>query len=290
MRSMTGYGRSTVVIDGRTVTIQVNSVNRKSLDLTMRLPNAWELLESSINDRVRRVAARGKVHVEVELTMTGGAAAYSWDDDAVNAALDRLEAFAKRRGIGFSPSTELVWGIANSQRRGEDLPEVETVREPVLAGLDAALIGFVEMREKEGGTLLVDFLSRLEILRTQCEIVAERSPGVVAHYREQLLQRLKQVGLELDITDERVLKEVALFADRCDLTEEITRFRSHLDQFRTLLKSSGEIGRKGEFILQEMGREVHTMGSKANDLIISRAVIELKNELERVREQIANVE
>ncbi len=105
-----------------------------------------------------------------------------------------------------------------------------------------------------------------------------------------LLKRLREAGLELDLDDDRVLQEIALFADRCDITEEITRFRSHLDQFAALLKSEGEIGRKAEFILQELGREAHTMGAKANDLAISRHVIELKNELERVKEQIANVE
>ena len=104
------------------------------------------------------------------------------------------------------------------------------------------------------------------------------------------MQRLRQSGLELDVNDERVLREIALFADRADVTEELTRLRSHLDQFTTLLKSDAEIGRKSEFILQEVGREVNTIGSKANDLTISKAVIELKNELERIREQIANVE
>ena len=104
------------------------------------------------------------------------------------------------------------------------------------------------------------------------------------------MQRLRQAGLELNVNDERVLKEIALFADRCDVTEELTRLRSHFEQFAALLKSEGEIGRKAEFLLQEIGREVNTIGSKANDLAISRAVIELKNELERVREQIANVE
>ena len=117
-----------------------------------------------------------------------------------------------------------------------------------------------------------------------------RAPQVTAGYREQLLARLRQAGLELDVNDERVLKEVALFADRCDVTEELTRLRSHLEQFTALIKSHGEVGRKSEFILQEIGREVNTIGSKANDLTISRAVIELKNELERVREQMANVE
>ena len=146
------------------------------------------------------------------------------------------------------------------------------------------------MRAKEGEALLVDFLARLETLRRQVDAVAARAPTVPAAYREQLLQRLRQAGLEFDLGDERVLKEIALFADRCDVTEELTRLRRHFEQFSALLKTDGEIGRKSEFILQEIGREVNTIGSKANDLTIARGVIELKNELERVREQIANVE
>jgi uncharacterized protein (TIGR00255 family) len=127
-------------------------------------------------------------------------------------------------------------------------------------------------------------------LHTATEAIAQRAPQISGVYREQLMQRLRQAGLELDLSDERVLKEVALFADRCDITEEITRMRSHLSQFKDLLRSKGEIGRKAEFILQEIGREIHTIGSKANDLQISQRVIEFKNELERIREQIANVE
>ena len=146
------------------------------------------------------------------------------------------------------------------------------------------------MRAREGSALLTDFLTRIATLQTHVTAISTRAPQVPKNYREQLMQRLRQAGLELDLTDDRVLKEVALFADRCDISEELTRLGSHLEQFTGLVKGSAEIGRKAEFILQEIGREVHTIGSKANDLTISRAVIELKNELERIREQIANVE
>jgi uncharacterized protein (TIGR00255 family) len=136
----------------------------------------------------------------------------------------------------------------------------------------------------------VDFIRRSETLHRHVEAIAQRAPHVPANYREQLMKRLREAGLELNLDDERVLREIALFADRCDVTEEITRLRSHFEQFATLLKSEAEIGRKAEFILQEIGREVNTIGSKANDVTIARAVIDLKNELERVREQMANVE
>jgi uncharacterized protein (TIGR00255 family) len=290
MKSMTGYGRAIAALGSDTLTVQVNSVNRKTLDLTMKLPEAWESLEAAIGERTRRHAARGKVHVQIELTGASGAHAEVWDEAAAADVLARLSAFAARQGVAFAPSPELLWEIARSQRKPDDFPTVEQAGATVLATLETALRSFAAMRAKEGEALLVDFLGRLEMLRRQVDAVAARAPAVPALYREQLLQRLRTAELELNPDDERVLKEIALFADRCDVTEELTRLRSHLEQFGALLKSDAEIGRKSEFILQEIGREVNTIGSKANDLTIARAVIELKNELERIREQIANVE
>lgn len=290
MKSMTGYGRATAALGSFTLTVQVSSVNRKSLDLTMKVPDEWETLEGAIGDRVRKVAVRGKVHVDIEVTGAAAGVGVDWDDAAVLATVDRLRSLAGRQGIPFSPTTELLWSIAAAQRRSVELPPVEEAQAPVLTAVDTALAAFAAMRSTEGATLLADFLGRLKVLETQVDAVAARAPQVSSAYGEALLQRLRQSGLDLDLSDERVLKEIALFADRCDITEEITRFRSHLAQFRTLLNSDQEVGRKAEFILQEMSREVHTMGSKGNDLTIARAVIELKNELERVREQIANVE
>lgn len=287
---MTGYGRATGAIDGYSLTIQVSSVNRKTLDLAVNLPGDWESLEAAVADQVRQVAARGRITVRVELTGARGAAAIAWDEAEVNTAVDKLAALAASRGLEFTATPELLWSIANSQRVAVELPPAEEASAAVMETLGEALRGFVAMRAQEGEALLVDFLARLNVLRTHVEAVAARAPQVAPTYREVLLQRLRQAELELDVNDERVLREVALFADRCDVSEELTRLRSHLDQFTVLLKSKGEIGRKAEFILQEIGREVNTIGSKANDLSISKAVIELKNELERVREQIANVE
>jgi len=287
---MTGYGRASVPLGSLTLTVQISSVNRKTLDLTMKMPEAWEPLEPTVAAAVRQVASRGKVHVDMEVTGSGTSTDAPWDETAAGIMLDRLSAWASSRGVAFMPTPELLWSIASSQRRTTELPTLEESQSILLDTLDTALRSFSAMRAREGETLLVDFLARLEFLRRHLAIVVDRAPHVVIFYREQLFSRLRQAGLELDLGDERVLKEIALFADRCDLTEELTRFRSHVEQFESLLKSDGEVGRKAEFILQEMGREVHTMGSKANDLTISRAVIELKNELEKIREQIANIE
>lgn len=290
MRSMTGYGRAVTTVAGLQVTVQVSSVNRKGLEVTLALPAEWEPLEPSMGESVRRAAWRGKVHVAVEIERPAGETAETWDEAGAERQLARLEAWARQRGVAFSPTPELLWSVLSSQRRPAGLPSAEEAEPVIKAALDHALQAFTAMRGKEGAALLVDFLARLATLRRHVAAVADRAPTVAPQYRELLLQRLRQAGLTLDLTDERVLKEVALFADRCDVAEELTRLGSHLEQLESLLRSDGEIGRKAEFILQEIGREVHTIGSKANDLTISRAVIELKNELERVREQVANVE
>jgi uncharacterized protein (TIGR00255 family) len=287
---MTGYGRASAALAGGTVSVQVSSVNRRSLDLSVKLPSDWETLESEVGDRVRRVAARGKVHVGVEFAPAEGRGGATWSDAAVGAALDRIAALADARHIPFEPNAELLWQVASSLRATVETPAADLVRKELFQVLDEALRGFASMRAKEGESLLADFTGRLAICRRLIDAIAARSPSVAPAYRVQLLKRLKESGLELDVSDERVLREIALYADRSDISEEITRFRSHLDQLAALLKSEEEIGRKADFILQELGREANTIGAKANDLEISKGVIELKNELERVREQMANVE
>jgi uncharacterized protein (TIGR00255 family) len=287
---MTGFGRASAALGNLTLTVQVSSVNRKTLDLTLALPEEWEALEAPIAELVRKYAARGKVHVRFEATGASSTAAAAWDEAAVAANLEKLSAFAAGRGLKLEPSAELIWQIASAQRRAPTLPALDDAQATLLATTEEALRAFAAMRAQEGVALLADLQARMAVLRMQVAAVAERAPAVAPTYREQLMKRLRDAKLELEVEDERVLREIALFADRCDVTEELTRLRSHLEQFSTLLKSDGEIGRKAEFILQEIGREVNTTGAKANDLAISKAVIELKNELERIREQIANVE
>jgi uncharacterized protein (TIGR00255 family) len=287
---MTGFGRATAALAGGTLSVQVSSVNRRSLDLSIKLPDDWDILEAEIAESVRRVASRGKVHVGVEFAPSNGRGDIGWNDAGVAAVLDRLADLADTRQIHFEPNAELLWHIASSQRSPAEAPSADAARPEVLAALAEALRGFAAMRAKEGEALLADLSERLAACRAQVDAVAARAPEVAPAYRGQLMKRLRDAGLELDVEDERVLREIALFADRCDVSEEITRFRSHIDQLGTLVRSEDEIGRKADFILQEMGREANTIGSKANDLAIAKSVIELKNELERIREQMANVE
>src|SRR6266540_1931074 len=240
MKSMTGYGRATAVIGSFTLTTQVSSVNRKTLDLAINLPEDWESLESSVGELVRNAASRGRINVVVELTGARGASEILWDETEVHAAIDRLAALAIARGIEFAPTPELLWSIANSQRKSAELPAAEDAAPVVADSVAEALRSFVAMRAQEGEALLVDLLARLNVLRGLVDTIAARAPLVAPNYRELLLQRLRQAGLELDVSDERVLREIALFADRCDVTEELTRLRSHFEQFVSLLKSNAE--------------------------------------------------
>jgi len=289
MKSMTGYGLAHGEVAGLGFSVQVNAVNRKGLDVRVVLPTAWLELEPVIIEAVKKTVLRGTLQIRIELAASG-ASGGDFDDAAAGVWLDRVGAFAAKRGVPFAPSPEVLVQAALQFRSRQEPPALEVARPAVVTATDLALSAFSAMRASEGAALLADFESRLTLIAAHVEAVAARAPDVVTAAREALLKRLRDAGLALDAGDERVLKEIALFADRCDIAEELTRFRSHHAQLKKLLASDGEIGRKAEFILQEMGREVNTTGAKANDYEIARLVIELKNELERVKEQLANVE
>lgn len=290
MNSMTGFGRGSVALGVATLSVRVTSVNRKAFDLKITLPEAWSELEASIAEEVRKVASRGSVQLRVELAGAQGSGEADFDEPAASAWLARLRAFATAQGERFAPDAQALASVAGQFRRRLEPPPVAEVQSAVLAAVREALAGLATMRAAEGAALRDDLEARLALLREHIEAIAVRAPEVIKAAKEALLKRLREAGLDLRVDDERVLREIALFADRCDIAEELTRFRSHHAQLKKLFGSSGEIGRKAEFILQEMGREVNTTGAKANDYEISRLVIELKNELERIKEQIANVE
>ncbi|MBL9203067.1 MAG: YicC family protein, partial [Opitutaceae bacterium] len=197
---MTGYGRATAAIGNFSLTVVVSSVNRKTLDLTVGLPDEWESLEPAIGELVRRHATRGKVHVDIEVT-GDKSATFAWDEVAATEALKRVKSFAAKRKVPFRPSADLLWQIVSAQKRGGEFPPADTAAPLVTATLAEALRAFAAMRAKEGEALLVDFLQRAETLHRQVEAIAARAPEVPAHYRGQLMRRLREAGLELDLDD-----------------------------------------------------------------------------------------
>jgi uncharacterized protein (TIGR00255 family) len=290
MKSMTGFGRAVRTgADWETV-VQVSSVNRKSLEVAVSMPRSWQWLEPQIAGRVRQTVQRGRIQVAIECRSIRGAGGLTVDEAAIDAVVERLGAYARERGHRFEPDAAFLLQLALARRDDREGPaddELAGLVEPVLI---EALDALARMRGREGEALAADLVGRVDSLAALTVKITGLAGGAVAEHRSLLLQRLSQAGLELDVSDERVLKEIALFADRCDISEELTRLGSHLDQFGELCRSGDPVGRTMEFLLQEIGREIHTVGSKSSRLEIARAVIEFKNELERIREQVQNIE
>jgi uncharacterized protein (TIGR00255 family) len=292
MKSMTGHGRGEAVQRGFKVTVEISSVNRKQSDLSLSLPDELEPLEAQIRDEIHRLVARGRLLVRVKLHAGGAAAARARVNDALAKAYAKeLRRVVKELKLAGNVTLDHLLrapGVLESAVEADDAQELWPV---VKKALDQALAGLNAMRVKEGAHLAADLRARLNLIREAAGEVARQAPQVAERYRQQLHERIRNAGLEgLAPDDERLLKEVALFADRSDISEELTRLQSHFKQFEDLLKAAEPVGRTLDFLTQEMNREVNTIGSKANDAAISRQVVVAKSELEKLREQIQNVE
>jgi uncharacterized protein (TIGR00255 family) len=297
MKSMTGYGRGQMSGDKYDVTVELSSVNRKSLDVSVSLTKEWSGLERMVSEKIRNVLSRGSVRANVEILKKEVEGELEIDEALVHRTLDKLGDIARARGIRTQMDYETLLRVVMLNREDSSVSrkqDVEVVSALVNVSLDQAVAAFVAMRGKEGGALEKDLLERNERLLDLVYAIRTQSKGTVESYRDALLQRLKQLGVDLDLNDERLLKELALFADKADTTEELTRLESHLSQFRSTViaaRSSDEpVGRKLEFLIQEINREFNTIGSKANNVEVTRSVLDAKNEVERQREQVQNVE
>ena len=290
MQSMTGYGRGTTFSDGLELVVEVVSFNRRNLDIAFSLPREWQGLERPLGEQVRKRIQRGRVQATVKIKRGAEEESIRWDSKHVAQTLSRLAELAEDQGIPFEPNADLLFEIAVAQGQTSQLAPYDRILSTVSEALKEALEQLKTMRSHEGRALEEDLRERCHLLSKWLDRIRAESAGLLPHYRQELLRRLQEAGLELDLDDARILKEIALFADRCDISEEITRIDSHLELFRKDLKTSGMIGRKLDFILQEVNREFNTIGSKANQLEIARAVIESKNEIARMREQLQNVE
>ena len=289
---MTGYGWGDAVQNGLKVTVELSSVNRKQSEISVNLPRELEVLEAQIRDQINHRVARGRVTARV----TVHAGEKREGNVRVNATL--AAAYAKKlrnlaRELNLSGDVTLdhllrAPGVLESE---DDIPDAEDFWPAVEKALRQALEMLVTMREKEGSHLRVDLVRRVDAMRKSAVKVQKRAPQVQVRYRQQLMERIQSAGLEAEkIEEERVLKEVIFFADRSDITEEITRLQSHFKQFDDCVNSREPVGRTLDFLAQEMNREINTIGSKANDAMISREVVVLKTELEKFREQAQNVE
>lgn len=287
---MTGFGRGEIDLPGRRLAIELAAVNQKNLQIACYGPEEWPTLESLASGWLRLRLVRGKVTARVTFADATSAPASAWETPAVLRALADLRALANEAGVPFQPDGMVLLHLAETKRGGRiPLPPLEVCEGAVRQGFEQALQGLVAMREAEGRSLVTDLQARLHKIAGLVSAMATAEQGAPARHRTQLLKRLQEAGLTLDVNDERVLKELALFADRCDISEELVRLESHISQFHSELLAD-KTGRKLDFLVQELLREVNTVGSKASEIGTTRAVLEAKTEIERIREQVQNLE
>tara|TARA_B100000989_G_scaffold138077_1_gene102642 strand:+ start:791 stop:1672 length:882 start_codon:yes stop_codon:yes gene_type:complete len=293
MLSMTGFGRGYAEAAGAGVRIQVeiHSVNRKTLDIQISAPREWSGYEAICNEWINNAFQRGRVNVQIKVESAQDSSdSLAMNTDAMAESLNNLKAFAEAQGFDFTPDSSLILDLARLVKDRSSLPDWKELKDALNEAFRLALADINAMRMQEGVALAKDLkerISELEVLRLQIE---KNASGSTHRYRNALLERLKQLELELDVSDERVLKELAIYADRSDISEETTRLSSHFEQFLGFLSADKATGRKMDFLCQEIHREFNTTGSKSNDIEITRLVIEAKNALERIREQVQNIE
>jgi uncharacterized protein (TIGR00255 family) len=293
MKSMTGYGRGDCAQDGFKITVELSSVNRKQAEVSVTLPRELEMLEAQTRDAIHRVVARGRVNARVSLHAAAGKLSVR---KHINAALakDYATEFArlgKHLKLPGEVTLDQVLRAPGVFQTDEELAGTEDLWPAVEKALNQSLAALLKMREREGAHLAKDLTSRIGIMHTAVDKIQKQAPTTAENYRQNLLERIKAAGIEaIAPDDERLLKEIVLFADRSDISEELTRLQSHFQQFDDCRKAKEPVGRTLDFLAQEMNREINTIGSKANDAVISREVVTLKAELEKFREQAMNVE
>ncbi|MBD5149216.1 MAG: YicC family protein [Oscillibacter sp.] len=291
---MTGYGRARQTVNGRDITVEVRSVNNRYLDCSVKMPRAYIFAEDAIKSLVQKSASRGKVDVFITVESKGAEETVV----AVNEPLARSYLAALRqlyeldggkmvKGDYYVTDLARLPDVLAVTKAEEDL---ESLSADLCAVAEEALAAHTAMREKEGRKLAEDILGRLDTIESLTARVEERSPQTVAEYREKLLARMNEVLQSATIDESRILTEAAIFADKVAVDEETVRLRSHLSQLREMLQSGEPIGRKLDFLIQEVNRESNTIGSKCSDVEIARNVVDLKAEVEKIREQVQNIE
>ena len=286
---MTGFGRAEINLPGARLSVEIATVNQKNLQVSVFGPEAWPALESAASGWIRTRLQRGKVTARVTQA-AASATQRQWDHEAVAANLEELSKLASRCGVTLSADGELLLRLAESSRRPSVvLPDFVEVEGLVRTAFEEALGNLVTMRQAEGAALSKDLNARLAKMTIMVEGMEVAEKTAPLRHRDAMLKRLKDAGLDLDVSDERVLKELTLFADRADITEEVVRLKSHNAQFSAELQQPNS-GRKLDFLIQELLREVNTIGSKASEIATTKLVLEAKTEIERIREQVQNLE
>lgn len=291
IKSMTGYGRAVGVFADKQITVELRSVNNRFLDCTVKLPRLYAFCEDAVKQAVKQSVTRGKVDVFVTVNLTQSTdISIGLNKSVLEGYLAALrtivENYPVRDDISVSSLSRLpdVFTVEKAEQ------DEDALKAQLLEVVAEALEGFDAMRKAEGEALAKDLTAKAGVILKKVAFVEERSPRSVAEYREKLYARMQEVLSSSGVDEARILTEAAIFADKVAVDEETVRLRSHLDQLQTMLNAAEPIGRKLDFLLQEMNRETNTIGSKCSDLEIARAVVDMKAEMEKIREQIQNIE
>ena len=291
IKSMTGFGKGVATLSGATLTVEVKTVNHRFCDISVKTPRSIAPWESEIKKRAGERLKRGKIDIFIALESSSGGTTVPTVNVPLAEAYFRLfDDLRGRLGLAGEIPLSLVTGQRDVLVLQEE-PIAETaLRAGLEQALDRALEGVESMRLAEGGATGRDMAGRLNVLAGLLDAVTLRSALVPQEWQARLRERIARLTQELEFDPARVAQEVALFADRCDISEELARFRSHLEQFHALMASGEAVGRQLDFLVQELNRETNTIGSKSNDAELARLVVTLKSELEKIREQIQNIE
>ena len=292
MKSMTGYGRADFTLPGFHGVIELSSVNKRGFEFLLHGPKEWQFFEKEAQRLIRSSAERGRIRLSILLQHHAISAENPSRDqqERVGEQLDELKRICQSQDLPYLPSVDLIQRILSTGSRDPVVPPLDTIEEMLIDKTNIALDQMVSMRGKEGESLAKDLRIRASTLAETIQLVEKNTEGLARQWRDRLLQRLKESGLDINYDHDAVRKEFTVYAEKSDVSEEITRIRSHLEQFEEGLKSKQPIGRKLEFIVQELGREFNTLGSKSLTPTISNLVIEAKVEIEKIREQVMNLE
>ena len=291
IKSMTGYGRAKETLNKRDITVEVRSVNNRYLDCSVKLPRMYGFAEDAIKGRVQKAISRGKVDVFVSVDASAAdVAKVSVNRELAASYVTALQELAEVCGIETKVTPEQLSRFPDVLTVTKEDEDLETVTADLCQVLDEALESYNAMRAVEGKKLAEDIGSRLNTIETLTGEVEQRSPETVTEYRQKLTARMQEVLQAANIDEQRILTEAAIYADKIAVDEETVRLRSHVAQLRTMLESDDPMGRKMDFLIQEVNREANTTGSKCNDVVIARVVVNLKAEVEKIREQVQNVE
>ena len=291
IRSMTGYGRARETINNRDITVELRSVNNRFLDCTVKIPRIYTCCEDAIKARVQKAITRGKVDVFVTIISVGAeATAVTVNRDLAAGYVKALRSMAEDYALRDDMSVMNVARFPDVLTVTKADEDMESLSADICSVLDQALAGYTSMRETEGQKLREDIDGRLNTIEELTKKIELRSPKTVAEYRERLTAKMKEVLQSTTIEESRILMEAAVYADKVAVDEETVRLHSHVAQLRAMLENGGVIGRKADFLIQELNRESNTIGSKCCDLEITEDVVSLKAEIEKIREQIQNIE